>query len=57
MVDTTIYRRFFIDQEKYSLDVSSNKNNTEIALGIEIAIKEVNEIMKSKVIAIKGNCI
>ena len=57
MVDVTIYRRIFIDQDKFSLDVSSYQNNKKITLEIERAILEVNEIMKSKVAAINGNCL
>jgi len=43
IVDVTIYRRFEIDTLESNI--------------IEKAIEDVNEIMRSKVAAIKGNCI
>lgn len=52
IVDLTIYRRIFLD----SLDIN-RQNNKHVALSIEKAINEVNEIMRSKVAAINGNCI
>ena len=55
MVDTTIYRKIYM--ETFTLGMSSHTNNRGIARSIEQAIKETNEIMKSKVSAIHGNCI
>ena len=52
IVDVTIHRRFEIDTLE-----SSPSNNKKISNIIEKAIEEVNEIMRSKVAAIKGNCI
>ena len=52
IVDVTIYRRIDID----SLNINP-QNNKHIASSIETAITEVNEIMRSKVAAINGNCI
>ena len=40
-----------------SLDVSSHKNNRELSQKIADVVKELNEIMRSKVSAIDGNCI
>ena len=58
MVDVTVYRRvYFQKDQNVSLYESDYANNKQIALAIEGAILEVNEIIKSKVAAINGNCI
>ena len=58
MVDSTIYRRIYIDKEsKCNLDLSSYQNNKSLGLLIEKAVRELNEIIRSKVKAIGGNCV
>ena len=57
IVDVTIYRRIYMDPEHCSLSVSSPDNNRHITGQIENAVTEINEIMRSKVSAICGNCI
>jgi len=57
MIDTTIYRRIYIDQQQASLNQTSNINNKKITNLIENAIRDLNEIMRSKVSALNGNCI
>ena len=56
MVDVNIYRRIYLD-DKFSLGLSSYSNNRHIAMIIQNAIKDINEIMRSKVVALNGNCI
>ena len=57
IVDVTIYRRIYMDSDLCSLSVSSPDNNRHITSQIEKAVTEINEIMRSKVSAIRGNCI
>ena len=57
MVDTTIYRRIYLEKDHASLESSSYGNNKNITQCIENSIRDLNEIMRSKVAAINGNCI
>ena len=50
IVDVSIYRKIYCD----SLE---SEHNNKIANKIEEALDDINEIMRSKVAAIHGNCI